>query len=180
MDETIEGLVPAWVDWLNEKHGLNVAYNDVTDWDMTKFFPEISKAEVYKPLLSGEEFWENVKVYPDAVYNIRMLKEDGHKVYIVTASDYRTIQVKMETVLFKNFPFLRWEDVIVTSNKQIIECDVMVDDGYHNLEGGKYFKILLDKTYNRNLTDEQEHSLVRCSGWYSIYDTIKTVSLARC
>lgn len=180
MDETIEGLVPAWIEWLNSKYELNVKEDDITDWDMTKFFPTLSKSQVYKPLLLGSEFWGKVKIYNDAYYNIEKLKQDGHKIFIVTASDYRTIMIKMETVLFRNFPYLTWQDVIVTSCKQIIDCDVMIDDGYHNLENGKYLKILLDKTYNKNLTDEQERGLVRCYDWFEIYNTIKAVSLAQC
>ena len=175
MDETIEGLVPAWVDWLNEKHGLNVSYNDITDWDMTKFFPEISKDEVYKPLLSGKDFWEKVKPYPDAIKTIKALKDDGHNVLIVTSSDYRTIQTKMDVVLFKYFPYLSWDDVVVTSTKQLIRCDVMVDDGWHNLVGGEYFKILLDKSYNRNVDTNSDFWAIRRYGWGEIYETINGI-----
>ena len=33
---------------------------------------------------------------------------------------------------------LTWDQVIVTSRKQLIRGDVLIDDGIHNLEGGQY------------------------------------------
>ena len=47
MDDTIVNLVPAWINWLNRKHKTNVHYEDVTDWDISKFFPTIKPTEVF-------------------------------------------------------------------------------------------------------------------------------------
>ncbi len=53
------------------------------------------------------------------------------------------------------FPFLGWEHIILASNKQMIRGGIMIDDGIHNLLGGKYFKILFNRPRNRDIDIEQ-------------------------
>lgn len=66
MDDTIENLMPAWVDWLNEKHGTSVSVEDVTEWNVSKFFPTLTRSEVYAPL-SDDDFWKTVTPKDGAV-----------------------------------------------------------------------------------------------------------------
>ena len=94
--------------------------------------------------------------------------EDGHDVLIVTASTYVTIRAKAEKVLFKYFPFLTWDDVIVTSRKQLINGDVLIDDGVHNHYGGSYRKILMDAIHNRGI-DASVLGSVRVMNWDEAY-----------
>ena len=35
IDDTIEYLCKAWVEWLNEKYGTTVKYEDITDWNIS-------------------------------------------------------------------------------------------------------------------------------------------------
>lgn len=46
----------------------------------------------------------------------------------------RIILIDMEDLLFRWFPFITWDQVIITSRKQFIKGDVLIDDGIHNLE----------------------------------------------
>ena len=34
-DDTINELLLSWLKWLNNKYGLSVNYEDITEWDMT-------------------------------------------------------------------------------------------------------------------------------------------------
>lgn len=54
MDDTIEKLVPEWIRYLNKKHGTNVQYEEVTDWNIDKFFPTIKPTEVFEPLFDND------------------------------------------------------------------------------------------------------------------------------
>lgn len=47
MDDTIEDLLPAWVDWINRSYGTSVDSNDITGWDVKEFFPSLSREIVY-------------------------------------------------------------------------------------------------------------------------------------
>lgn len=66
MDDTIENLLPAWAEWLNRKHGTSVKPDDITDWNVQKFFPSLTKDDVYAPLYE-DEFWGTVQPKEDAV-----------------------------------------------------------------------------------------------------------------
>lgn len=131
MDDTLEDLLGAWVSFLNTRYGTSVHKDSVKQWDMSVAFPSLSKSQVYEPILL-DDFWKTVQPKDGAVDVMQKLIGDGHHVYIVTASAYETLRAKMDDVLFHYFPFLSWNNVIVTSCKQMIRGDILIDDGVHN------------------------------------------------
>ena len=48
----------------------------------------------------------------------------------------------------------------------------MIDDGFHYLEGGSYFKILIDAPYNQDY-DAEKNGMVRVSTLKEAYDVIR-------
>ena len=173
MDDVMEDLLVSWVMWLNKKHGTSVDYNDVNDWNVRKFFPELTKEEVFAPL-SDEHFWDTVQPKYMANSSLQALRDIGHKVYIVTTSYYNTIIPKMEKVLFRYFPFITWDDVIITSKKQMVRGDILIDDNPQNLIGGEYFGILMDMPHNL-LFDEREYGIVRAYDWHDVMNIIRAI-----
>lgn len=170
MDDTVEDLLSAWVSYLNTKHGTSVQKDDVAQWDISKSFPTLSKKQVYEPLYL-DDFWLSVKPIDGAAEALQRLMADGHQVLIVTTSSYETLRTKMEEVLFKYFPFLSWDDVIITSRKQLVNGDVLVDDGPHNLEGGQYLRVLMDAPHNRAYNAES-NGMIRVNNWGDAYKVI--------
>lgn len=173
IDDTIEDLLAAWCKWLNDLYGLNVKPDEITEWDMRKFFPNLTKKQVFEPL-HNEEFWDLVKPKDGAVEYLKKLIDDGFKVYLCTSTDYRNVKVKFEKVIQKYFPYISWKQVIVASDKQMIRGDFMVDDGIHNLEGGIYRKILMNVPHNKSYNAE-ENGMFRANNWEQIYSYIKSV-----
>ena len=47
MDDTIENLAEAWVAYLNARHQTSTNLSDITDWDISKAFPTLTKEQVY-------------------------------------------------------------------------------------------------------------------------------------
>ena len=174
-DQTLNNLNEAWVAYLNERHGTTVKTDDIKCWDMTKAFPTLTPNEIFKPLLE-EALWERVIPLPKAYDNICKLKYDGHKVYVVTTSNPVTVPIKLQKVLFKYFPFFTYNDVIITSHKQLIIGDVLVDDAPHNLEGDTtYAKILISAPHNRSF-DERTIGATRAEDWDEIYELINNLA----
>lgn len=170
MDDTIEGLMVAWINCINKRHGTSVDPEIVNDWSVGKFFPTLTSEEVYAPLYE-DEFWKDVEPLSEAARYLSRLKDDGHEIYIVTATNYQTVKSKMENVLFKYFPFISWNNVIITANKQLINGDILVDDGVHNLIGGSYYKILMDAPHNR-LFNAEANDMCRVKNWEEAYKVI--------
>ena len=170
MDDTIEHLLVPWLDWLNARYGKNVRESDVVSWDMRVAYPDLTLDEIFE-VLDEDAFWETVPPIDGAREGLEYLIERGHRIYIVTSTPVRSVRAKMERVLFRYFPFLNWNQVIITSNKQMLKADVMIDDGYHNLVGGAYRKILVDAPYNRGF-DEKKDGMIRVHNWKEIVETV--------
>lgn len=174
MDDVLEELLPAWVEYLNQKFGCDVRPGDIKGWVMTDFFPDVSPKDVYGALLD-DGLWSYVKPKRGAQEYVKKLIDDGHEVFVVTASHYKTIVAKMEGVLFEYFPYLTWDNVIIASKKQMIRGDVLVDDGVHNLIDGEYHKILMDAPHNQWVNAE-EIGAVRAMDWSDVYRFICSLS----
>lgn len=170
MDDTIEYLLPAWVSWLNNLYNLNVNYDEISEWDMQKFFPTLSYDKIYAPLFEND-FWGTVKPREDAIIYLSKMIELGFNLYICTTSNYKTIRSKLENIIDRHFPFISWEKIITTSNKQLINADILVDDGIHNLIGGSYKKILMSAPHNKDYA-ANEHGMFRVHNWEEAYEKI--------
>jgi len=174
MDDTIEQLSLGWINYLNDRYGTHTAFEDHNHWNMSLAFPTLTREQVYAAL-DDEALWSYVKPIPGAPETLKRLTDEGHKIYIVTASGYTRIAAKMDQVLFRYFPFIGWEQVIITQNKHLIAGDVLIDDGVHNLQGGNYRKILFHARYNADF-DEKSVGAVRVYNWDEAYAHIQRIS----
>lgn len=168
MDDTMEDLLPAWVAELNRMSSASVSPEEITDWDIGLFFPCLSKQQLFSPLLKNE-FWDTVLPKNGAQEYVRRLMDDGHEVYIVTASHYKTVCPKIERVLLRFFPYIRWEQIIIASNKDMVSGDVLIDDAPHNHSAWRGLSILMDSPHNRGSAAE---SCVRAADWKEVYEII--------
>jgi len=170
MDDVLEGLVGAWVDYLNLKYGTQVRAEDIVEWNVDEYFPSLTHKQVHG-VLKERAFWDAVKPLHGAQEGLKRLIDAGHEVYIVTNSHYKTVAPKMERVLFKYFPYLKWSQVILTAHKQMVRGDVLIDDGIQNLEGGEYEKILMDAPHNHEYNAEA-NGMYRVCNWDDILNVI--------
>lgn len=168
-DDVAETLVEGWIGILNERYGTCVTLEDVTDWDISLAFPTLTKKQIFE-VLQEEQIWANLKPIPGAQEYLQRLYDEGHELYMVTATDYRTCHVKIERIL-ELFPFLDAEHIIIAHHKQMVMGDVLIDDGPHNLVGGRYFRILFDQPHNRGF-DEKKYGMCRAVGWEQVYKLI--------
>ena len=167
MDDTIENLLPAWVNWLNGRYDLDVQVEDCRSWNMGDNYPMLTESQIVEPL-STKRFWDSVQPKSDAQYYINKLVQEHQDVYIVTASHYGTVGYKMRALIEKFFPAIDWRHIIISSNKQMLKCDVMVDDGPHNLIDGDYHKLLFSTVTNESF-DAERHKIKRVHNWEQIY-----------
>lgn len=184
MDNTIEDLVTPWLDILNREYGLHYTLDDIKYFDMEKSIPELTHEQLYSPLYDTNLF-DLVKPYADAQYWLEQLNNDPRfEVYIATNTHYKNVSSKMEKILFKYFPYLNWRQLICIRHKQLLNVDVLIDDGYHNLLGGSYDKILFDMPYNRH--DEAEpivnhnydkSTIKRATNWGQIFNYLDKMTV---
>ena len=166
LDDTIERLLEALVKRANERFHRNVSVDEVTDWSIVCAFPGVSKREILD-FMREPDFWDDVKPVPGAAEALKHFMDEGHEVYVVTATEFEHVYEKMKKVLFRYFPFITPRQVIITGRKQMIRGDVLIDDGIHNLEGGEYRKILFTRPYNREY-DAEANGMIRVHNWDEI------------
>lgn len=173
MDEVMDDLLHPWVGYLNAKYGTDVWVMEITDWDLTKFFPSLTPKQIYEPLHS-EEFWHKVGPKGEAIKYVKQIFSDGDEIYVVSASDFSTIQYKYDAIIARYFPYIKQDHVILTYKKQLIKGDVLIDDGVHNLEGGSYHKILMSAPHNADY-DADANGMIRANSWEEAYKALQDI-----
>lgn len=173
-DDVLEDLTPKWITYLNKKYGTDANFEEDYDWDLSKIFPTLSREQVYDAEFE-EELWDTIEPIPGAVEYVEKLLNDGHELYIVTDTPYQIVKTKFEKVIFKYFPFLTWNNCIITSNKKMVKGDVLIDDGLHNLIGAEYRKILVSAPYNEAF-DAEKNGMVRVKNWEEIYEAVSEMA----
>lgn len=163
MDDTIELLLKAWVGGVNEKYSRSVTVDEIVSWDVSAAFPGLSREQVYD-ITMQPGFWNKVEPMEGAPGALKRLMDKGHEVYIVTATPFESVHEKMRDVLFRYFPFIERDHVIIACRKQMIRGDVLIDDGIHNLEGGQYKKILMTAPHNASY-DAEANGMYRVGSW---------------
>lgn len=168
MDCVLENLNEVWIEELNRRHGTTVKPDEVTEWDMTKFYPGLTRTKVFAPL-HDENTWNRVTPLPQSQYAVDALKADGHDVIVVTAAHPDTVRWKYEW-LSRYFPSIPFKDIIFTSRKQLVHGDYLIDDAPHNLFGGDYRPILFEAPHNRTWEpeDSKDVHLWRVPDWPAV------------
>ena len=189
MDDTIEHLLKAWVDWLNIKYFLTVEYESIREWDMTLNFPMLTEEQIYQPL-ELKEFWETVQPIEGASEILkRLIEEDGQDVYIATSpGSFKSVVPKIEAVLYKYFDFIDDDKIIIAKDKSMICTDIAIDDNIDNLCLYKdtmfpLVRLLFDSPHNRDIDVDEvarefDIAITRVHSWEEVYNIIRGVDLA--
>ena len=176
MDDTIENLLEAWIDCVNCRYNKDIKLSNILHWDISKDIFDISKDDIFS-ILYEDRFWNTVKPKEDAIIYIKKLIDDGNQIYIVTNSNYQTLKAKMDNVLFRYFPYISPEQLIICKDKHLIKGDFIVDDYEENLLSSSIKHKILFNTYRNSHNDfkEFEHNIIRAYSWEDIYHIIKSI-----
>lgn len=175
LDDVLDNLLETWVKRLNEKYNLTVNPDDITDFNIYKFYPDLIPEQIYAPLHESN-FASRLHPKPGAQRVVKQLLKDGHRIVVVTASHYTTIENKIDLFLRPYFPDISDNCVIMTPLKHLIIGDVMIDDSYDALSVSAPWrhKLLFDAPHNRG-KDETKIGAVRVKNWDEIYTVINNI-----
>lgn len=116
--------------------------------DITSYYIENHVSEEYRDdfhlIFLKKEMWKRAKVIPNCVEVIRRLHNQGHQIYFVTSTEAKNV-AKKSSFLQRTFPFLDIRKRLITTHcKQMIKCDLLIDDCIDNVLNADYMSILLD------------------------------------
>lgn len=167
IDSTITnfGEVLLFVNNINNK--TKYSYTDIITYN---WFDE-TFANPWTPT-NSHHFWDGVQVHPQAVSTLEQWVEQGHKVYLVTASHFNnTLGYKIRKTLEPFNPeFINERNVIITQDKSAIMGDVMIDDCIDNLINFSGVRICYAQPWNKDYGGS-----LRFSDWNKINKVIQTI-----
>ena len=133
---------------LEEKNsGKALDFSSIDRWGKTGRATDV----IFK-YFGQEEFYKTQPLYEGAQAFIKELASRGHDIVILTAIDSRFSSIRAEKIL-KEFPEIKKENIILTSRKDLVHVDVLIDDAAHNISAtpAKY-PILFRRPWNQHLT----------------------------
>ena len=156
---------------------LNTSYkeNDIKTYYIQDIIPEEKRKE-WQTYFENKNVDDYKYILPNA-YDVMEKLSKKYELYIVTAYIFKDNKWKSAehlknkfNYLMKTFPFIKPEQYIFTSSKEIINCDVRIDDKMSNLEGNAETKLLFSAYHNKDISnkDLEKENIIRVNDWKEI------------
>lgn len=134
------------IDLINEKYGTSYTINDVTKWG--KLGNLLDERLEY---FNDPEFIGNVSAREGAQEFVEKLQLISN-VFICTAVEPQCISARAQA-LQRLFPTVPPSNYIFTTRKDVIEADILLDDGGHNILNSRVkYPVLFRRPWNSHIT----------------------------
>lgn len=156
---------------------LNTSYKkeDIKTYYIQDIIPK-EKYPEWTEFFNSKNVYDYVKFLQDS-YEVMEKLSKKYELYICSSYIFRdneeysakNLMHKFEW-LYENIPFIKPENYIFTSNKEIIDCQIKIDDKLSNLCGKAQRKLLFTAYHNKDITDEElkNDGIQRVNGWKDI------------
>ena len=172
-DETLFPTLEKVLEIYNKRHDTNIGLSDITTYSLYDCL-EQSIADDMVALFCEKEVYEHLQPYKGAVRAVRSLVDQGHEVYIATASDTRNMEWK-EQLLNKHFPFVPKDNLIRIHNKALLNVDVLVEDSMRNLTKTFADRVCFNQPWNVDSNSDYVYGVYRIHNWGEIVNVINTI-----
>lgn len=167
-DVLVESTLPI-VERYNAKYGENIKYEDLVNYADDRYFP--ADRSIEEPYYGEPGIFRTFKPFPGAQELVKKLAEDGHDLYIATASKLSVVGDKV-ACYDEHFPEFHSDlrNVIPIRNKALLKGSVIIDDMPFNLVDSLCpLRLLIDRPWNR----QAEGDFVRCHSYDDVYENIQ-------
>ena len=147
-DDVLAPFVPIACELANEEHpGLNARPADIRNWG----YSGNEKIEMVSKYYGDERIFSRQQVSEEAKSFIRKLMKKGH-VYIITAVAPKFMGIRAAQIK-EAFPDFPESNIIMGSNKSLVQFDITLDDGPNNiLKSVARFPVLFRQPWNQALS----------------------------
>lgn len=170
VDDVLNDLSQKVVELYNARSGKNLQVSDITSYNFSECLPQ-EDADALCALFQEKELWDSLEPIPGSQNGLKKLIQQGHKVYLATATHYKNFAWKMEW-LNKHYSFFDHKNVIRIIDKSLLKTDVMIDDCLDNLINNVCERICIDKPWNRSSLKDYTYDIYRVSNWNEIPNVI--------
>lgn len=178
LDDTI--CSGGYLEIVNEYLKTDYSYDSVENYYFEELIPGGINDD-YVDFFYSHNVYDYVKFFDDSYSVLERLSE---KYDICICSSYVNDNVGIEksgihlqnkfNFLFEKFPFLDSHNFIFTSRKDLVNCDIKIDDKLSNLDGYGEIKLLFDARHNRSISDSEleEKGVRRVYSWKEIEEIL--------
>lgn len=132
----------------NDEYGKNLTIDDLTEWELDQNINDGTSLSKY---MFEDGFFESLDTYEGAEEVLKSLIDEGHEVYISTATWKGAILDKYAS-FEKHFPFLDFKNIIMVKDKFLLSGDFMLDDKKENIEtSSARYPVIMDRPWNQGL-----------------------------
>lgn len=169
LDCVLNNLVDVWLDELNELYHIRVKYDDITDYDITKFFPTLKEEEIFMPLYSDKFWLKTVPTQHSRKILKRIFEDKNNEIIIASSTHYFNAKIK-SLWLKEYFPYIHWKNIYFIHDKSKLIGDILIDDWIDNLINFKGKRILYTQPWNIKYDNLvlQNLGIVRVDNWLEI------------
>ena len=175
IDNILNTLTEAVLDVYNADSGDSLTLSDITEYRIENFVKPEFRKNFYQYFLD-KRIWKRIKVQPRCREVLAKLHREGYRIIFVTTTEPENLP-KKKNWLIRNFPFVDTRSSLFSCpTKQLLKCDVLIDDCLGNLIGDReYYSLCLDYPWNREEWADKEPNFSRLKDWNEVYDKIKMV-----
>lgn len=172
IDDTITNHCEVWFDIYNNYYKIDndkvIELNDAYKWNFYDEYPIETKDRLFLALQNQDRYYDNLIILDNVKNTISEIIDSGNDVVFISATNKEYQETKKQWIL-SNFPDLTEDSIIFTSQKHLINVDLMIDD---NLDYASKFTcpfILFKRPWNTNRPSElYTDNILICSNWFEI------------
>ena len=173
VDGILNDLVSKTLTLYNSRNNKNIQFSDITKYRFDECL-EKEDANGICRLFREKELWDSLRPLPYSQEGIQTLINNGHKIYLATATNPINFSWKIEWIE-KYFPSISSDKVIRIMDKSLLKCDVMIDDCLDNLISNICERICLDYPWNQSKEKDFVYSIYRAKSWKDIVNIINDI-----
>ena len=159
MDGVMADVYSQFIKMHAEEFGEQLILADLEGKTESEAFPGLLKH------VNSKGFFRNAPLIEGCQEYIKLLNEK-YKVFIVSAAmEFPGSLLEKQLWLNEHFPFITWQQMVFCGSKEIINCDIMIDDHFKNLDYFSGETILFTQPHNK-LADTKNHK--RVNNWEEV------------
>jgi 5'-nucleotidase len=150
VDEVVASLHQPWIEAYNRTYNDRMTVEDITDWDIQHLVKPECGSKIFD--LLGPHMYEQdlVQPIPGANLTIKALRRLGHRISYVTSCTAGTMQAKIGWLFRHGFLVADTDVFLPGKDKSNAPVDVLIDDGWHNVQSFNGPAILVNRPHNRS------------------------------
>ena len=182
MDEVLVQFVQAVLNRWNAMNGTDIQHREVNVWRMEAILGMAHDGRPAEGMIdewmSEKGFFLALEPIPGAIDGFNALNDAGHELVIATSIPEAVHQNAFDDKrkwMRRHFPWFSMKNFIATSRKGLIQGDVLIDDGEHNIKDwvenhNPHWSpaVVYDAPWNRPTSQAQ----ARVHGWRQILHLI--------